>query len=445
MYEADIEMFILSGVFVVTAGIILFINNSNQIMQLITNIWSAMGRPIATVKTASSYPMKNKFRTGMTIYMFALIVFTITVMSMIVGVLSANIERITEEQMGGVEVLGVSSSQFHIDDIELTIEENENLNIEDFNGIYVMTAGNSILENGETDPETNENLSMELTLCGVDEQFKECDWDFQDRMDGFDSDIEVWDAVQSDPRYVVVDGSFTGEDGFGPEPPPITLSAGDTLYVFCNGIRSEKTVIGVLEQNLISGVFLSKDTAEEEFNITKNTLFLFDIADGVDQEELALDIERELGLETHVLSVFVKMVTRSMEQMFDLFSAFMGLGLVVGIAGLGIITLRAVHERRLEIGMMRAIGFQRHSVTWSFLMEAGFIAITGILLGSLLGIGLGYTLWFDDFRPYDYDFFIPWVKILIVGGIALFATLAFTIPPSFSASKVAPAEALRYD
>jgi len=381
----------------------------------------------------------------MTIYMFALIVFTITVMSMLVGVLSANIERITEEQMGDVEIMGISTSHYQIDDVEMVIEQNPMLDMEDFSGIYVMTAGNSILENGDTDPQTGETLSMELSLCGVDENFLDAGWGFKARLEGFDTDEDVWNALQSDTKYIVVDGTFDGDEGWGDEYAPFIVSPGDPLMITSQGVVSEKVVIGILEQNLISGVYVSQKTAESEFNITKNTLFLFDVADGVDEEALALDIERELGLETHVLSVFVKMVTRSMEQMFDLFSAFMGLGLVVGIAGLGIITLRAVHERRLEIGMMRAIGFQRHSVTWSFLMEAGFIALTGILLGSLLGIGLGYTMWFDEFRPLDYEFFIPWLKILIVGGIALLATLAFTVPPSFSASRVTPAEALRYD
>jgi ABC-type antimicrobial peptide transport system permease subunit len=60
-------------------------------------------------------------------------------------------------------------------------------------------------------------------------------------------------------------------------------------------------------------------------------------------------------------------------------------------------------------------------------------------------MALGYTLWYDEFRPMNFDFFIPWMKILFVGAVSLFATLLFTVVPSFSASTVTPAEALRYD
>jgi putative ABC transport system permease protein len=41
---------------------------------------------------------------------------------------------------------------------------------------------------------------------------------------------------------------------------------------------------------------------------------------------------------------------------------FLGLGLIIGVAALGVISARAVEERRQQIGVMRAIGF---SDAWS--------------------------------------------------------------------------------
>src|SRR5437773_2260669 len=45
---------------------------------------------------------------------------------------------------------------------------------------------------------------------------------------------------------------------------------------------------------------------------------------------------------------------------------FMGLGLVVGVAALGVIAARSVVERRQQIGVMRAIGFQASAVRLEF-------------------------------------------------------------------------------
>ena len=95
--------------------------------------------------------------------------------------------------------------------------------------------------------------------------------------------------------------------------------------------------------------------------------------------------------------------------------------------------------------MMRAIGFVKRGVTSSFLTEAGFISLVGILFGAVLGIGIGFTLWYDEFKPLDYDFIVPWAKVAFIAVVAFAATVLFTIPPSLQAASVTPAEALRYE
>ena len=54
----------------------------------------------------------------------------------------------------------------------------------------------------------------------------------------------------------------------------------------------------------------------------------------------------------------------------------MGLGLIVGVAALGVISARAVVERRQQIGVLRAIGFRRRMVQAAFLLESSFVALT---------------------------------------------------------------------
>jgi putative ABC transport system permease protein len=57
-----------------------------------------------------------------------------------------------------------------------------------------------------------------------------------------------------------------------------------------------------------------------------------------------------------------------------IFQVFMGLGLLVSIAALGVIAFRSVVERRQQIGMLRAVGCHRGTVATSFLLESSFIA-----------------------------------------------------------------------
>ena len=64
----------------------------------------------------------------------------------------------------------------------------------------------------------------------------------------------------------------------------------------------------------------------------------------------------------------------------------MVLGLVVGVAALGVISARAVVERRQQIGVLRAIGFRQGMVQAVFLIESSFIALTSIVAGTILGL-----------------------------------------------------------
>jgi putative ABC transport system permease protein len=130
-----------------------------------------------------------------------------------------------------------------------------------------------------------------------------------------------------------------------------------------------------------------------------------------------------------------------------LFEWFMGLGLVVGIAALGVIAFRTVVERRQQIGMLRAIGYRRRLVMLSYFMESSFIALAGIGIGIGLGLPLSYNLLtspeFTDGA--EVAFQVPWVRLVTIVGVAYVVSALMTLAPAIAASRVPVAEALRYE
>ena len=125
---------------------------------------------------------------------------------------------------------------------------------------------------------------------------------------------------------------------------------------------------------------------------------------------------------------------------------FMALGLVVGIAALGVIAARSVVERRQHIGVLRAIGFQRRMVLGAFLLESSFISLLGIALGVSLAAALGPQIVGEmeaQFGGLETE--TPWTQILITAGVAYVAALITTYVPAVQASRVYPAQALRYE
>ena len=129
----------------------------------------------------------------------------------------------------------------------------------------------------------------------------------------------------------------------------------------------------------------------------------------------------------------------------NLIEAFLALGLVIGITGLGIITIRSIHERKIEIGMMRALGYTKRMIVMNFALESAFVSVLGIVIGSLLGIVVGYQLWQNAFQSMDMNFIIAWPQIVIVGFLTFLATLLSAIPAARGANKVSPAEVLRFE
>ena len=113
----------------------------------------------------------------------------------------------------------------------------------------------------------------------------------------------------------------------------------------------------------------------------------------------------------------------------------MGLGLLVGVAALGVISARSVVERRQQIGVLRAIGFRRGMVRLSFLLESSFIALTAIVVGTGLGLILAYNVIADS---------VPWLNLAVIFFVVYLVALATTLVPSIRASRVYPAKALRY-
>jgi putative ABC transport system permease protein len=152
---------------------------------------------------------------------------------------------------------------------------------------------------------------------------------------------------------------------------------------------------------------------------------------GIRASEIGEDVRRIVGL-------------RSL--LNQLLQTFMGVGLLAGVAGLGVLSARAVVERRQQIGVLRALGFTRRAVQTVFLLEASVVALLGIAVGVVLGLGLASRLVAYLGREFpEIIFSVPWWQI---GGIAAFAYLAavaMTAWPAWRAGRVEPSNALRYE
>ncbi|PIS39210.1 MAG: hypothetical protein COT33_03205 [Candidatus Nealsonbacteria bacterium CG08_land_8_20_14_0_20_38_20] len=123
--------------------------------------------------------------------------------------------------------------------------------------------------------------------------------------------------------------------------------------------------------------------------------------------------------------------------------------LVVGAVGVMNTMYTSVLERTKQIGIMKAIGASSEAVLSLFLIESGMIGLVGGILGIILGITLAYIIGLAaanfgvrglfSFASLDFfGFFVILVITFITGIIS-------GILPARQASRMEPAEALRYE
>jgi ABC-type antimicrobial peptide transport system permease subunit len=128
------------------------------------------------------------------------------------------------------------------------------------------------------------------------------------------------------------------------------------------------------------------------------------------------------------------------ERLVSFLQIYVTFGLGIGAVGMAVISVRNVSERKREIGMMRAIGFPRTQVMISVLLELVVLGVIGLFIGVVNGvvIGVGFA------NMQGSALIIPWNELGVYLGFITLIALAAGALPGWFASRIPPAEALRY-
>lgn len=454
------QLFVLTGIFLVLGAVLLTVFNFSSVLRFLLRLSGGRrGHPVLT--TAIAYPMNRKFRTGMTLAMFALVLFTVTVISMIQGMQDASLESVVSGQSGGYDIIGFTGDYGTIPNFRQQLKDNGiDLSLFDGGEKGVAVASVVPIEMRRID----QNLSQTYTLWGIDNFLIESNqYDFLTYLPfvldssghrvSLSSREDVWKALALNKSYAVVDRSAAGANQFTPQFSQARLWPGDQIEISDPSNPSMEsfrlTIVGILEQALefTSGIFTDQSVVSEHFAAQNvRTAYFFQLAPGVDSREVGDLLEDKFftyGLRTIDIREQINQAFEVSRRVLFLMEAYLGIGLMVGIAGLGVITVRAVIERRQQIGTLRALGFTREMVAAGFLIELSFVAFLGIAIGVALGIALSYNVWRIYFSEIAV-FIIPWANVAVVMLVAFCVTLLSTSSPALKASRIPPAEALRF-
>ncbi len=134
---------------------------------------------------------------------------------------------------------------------------------------------------------------------------------------------------------------------------------------------------------------------------------------------------------------------------------FLTIGLIVFVAALNILIslIMMVMEKTKDVAVLISMGAKRRQIRGIFMFQGVLIGVIGTVAGLILGYGIAiagakYHFIALSSEVYSIDY-LPfraasdgWVLVAVV---ALLISFVATLYPSWSAARVLPAEALRYE
>jgi putative ABC transport system permease protein len=407
------------------------------------------------VRTAIAYPGASRGRTGMTIAMFSLIVFSLVTIS----TMNTNYTALFlgDEAAAGWDVRADATNSNPISDFEPVLTA-QGIDTSGFTATGMVTTPNPwaarIRQAGDGEWKAFEVRGMNASYI------ENSEIEFAQRAEGYESDEAIVQALLTEPNVVVIDATAFGSAGIGMEGENLfeltAITADDETFAPVSieildpetGEPATVKLIGVIDTNISSmmGLYGNLSTIDTIYPEPIMTSYYISLADDSQSEAVAKQIESALLMNGVQATSIIEELEEGQQQsagFLHIVEGFMGLGLIVGIAAVGVIAFRSVVERRQQIGVLRAIGFQTSMVSRSFLIETGFIVGMGVISGTALALILARNLMAaEEGAP---AFIVPWLTITVILSATVVVALLMAWVPSRQAARIAPAEALRYE
>jgi putative ABC transport system permease protein len=457
--KMDFSIWVVGGLMIVLGAVWTVIYNADALLGATAAVLGRIRSLAAVLRISMAYPLRNRLRTGMTLAMFTLVVFTL-----VVGITTPTsfiVSGTTAKLLGGgYDVRAMTAPTSPITNMSAALLSAKGIDARSVRAVASISYVPAQARQGA-------HQFVDYPLRGLDDGFLSHNhYALGSRAVGYSTDAQVWKAIAKGADVAVVDpwivphrrnwsfgaisdmsltGLYAEDRTFTPVPVDVRDPETGTVRRF--------TVIGVLRDTMpleMAGISTSQRALTPFGDRARPTMHLVALAPGVDAARFAKQMESAFlgnGMQADSFKKLAHDNVAGSMVFLRLIEGFMGLGLVVGVAALGVIATRSVVERRQQIGVLRAIGFRASTVRLGFLLESGFLALTSIVVGSMLGLALAYNV-VDDARRQatwpEVSLAVPWLNLAIVFVVVMLVALATTYLPARRASRIYPAEALRY-
>jgi putative ABC transport system permease protein len=364
--------------------------------------------------------------------MFALVVFILVMVSVFASMFLGQIGRFTADASGGFNVV-VQSNPTNPVPFDAVAKES---------GVRAVAPLVTVAAQVTNAPRLTQPRPWLVT--GFDDRLVAHGPPALDDHGAYPTDAAAYRAVIADPTSAIVDKMFLSTRS---GPPAANIRIGDqfTLQDPAGGRTRTFTVAAIATSDVAdNGLFVSDVAMRELFGAraVANRAYVDAASPAAFADAFSGRFVANGGSAETVRGVVEDQMAQQ-QQFFLLMRSYLALGLVVGVAGIGVIMVRAVRERRRQVGVLRALGFQAVAVRAAFVIESAFVAVEGVVIGTVLALVCTWSITLTDAFGTTMAFRVPFGAIALLTAATLVCTFLATAGPARSAARVKPAVALR--
>ncbi|HET6476789.1 MAG TPA: FtsX-like permease family protein [Thermoleophilia bacterium] len=254
-----------------------------------------------------------------------------------------------------------------------------------------------------------------------------------------------WRRGGSDALYAQLDASHVIlEDG---SPIAATVEAGESITVTSqSGKTTGLTVLGFYrDQMAYSGMMVSLD-ALEKLDVPTAAGMTLVRTDGSAGAQVAVQkaLAQYPTQKVETKSEYLDSINRMVDQILMMFYGLLAMSVLISIFGIVNTLVLSVHERTREIGMLRAIGATRRQLRQMVRYESVITAVIGGVLGTLVGIAMGYVL-VTQLGGDGLVFSLPWTQLGVFLVLAVVVGVVAAVLPARRAAGTRILEAIQYE
>jgi len=215
---------------------------------------------------------------------------------------------------------------------------------------------------------------------------------------------------------------------------------GSTVDVtYLDGVSVPMTVAAVIDDNdLLDDIVIPESSWFAHVPQPSYSNVFMTLADGVglDQGRAAItEIAQHYTGDVQDRKEFAKSAAAGLDMLLALVYVMLTLAIVISLLGITNTLSMAVHERRHEIGLLRAIGQTRRQTRSVMRLESLIVATFGTLLGLVLGAAIGGSL-YTAISDGDGSVSLPAGNLAVIVAVGVVAGVLAAVRPARRAARI---------